>query len=325
MNVADEFLLLSGFGEAPSVSGIKTRELGVLVPAGAVLLGLDSERGRHLLVPVGAERVAEDRQSRHVTVSERILLGHEGQALRFVDLACGDQTLARVFEQLVEDVVSRLAEGAPADLVCQIALDDWRDLLRGGSAPIAREKALGLFGELTVLEMLSGQDPVGAVTAWVGPSGAPRDFVCGGRALEIKTTASVDGDSIRVSNIDQLDPIDLDRLDLVVVHVREDENGDSLDDLIERILRVGVPRKALMVALEAAGYVFGSDSTFAFSVRSCRSWLVDEDFPSMRVADIDPQRRSSISHVTYDLALTSEPSARDSSELGAQLEVWTTA
>ena len=324
-SIAEEFVLLTGFGPCPAAGAIKTRQIPLQLSAGQALLGIDAGGGRHLLLPIGDETVVEDRESRHVAVTERQLLAEDGKPLRFVDLSCEDHSLTRVFEQLVEDVVARIGAGVPANAVCQVALDDWRDLLRREHGPISREKALGLFGELIVLEMLATTDPLGAVRAWVGPQGRPQDFVHNGRALEVKTTSAVDSSTIRVSNVDQLDPNGLERLELVVVHVRDDTTGDALDDVVERLLKLGVPRRSLLASVEEAGYLFGAEAPYRFKVRSTRLWRVDYAFPSLRVEDIDTRRRPAITNITYDLALTTDPVSADEGAVAARLRGWTEA
>ena len=57
-----------------------------------------------------------------------------------------------------------------------------------------------------MLRLLATHNPVGALDAWLGPSMSVHDFVRGGAELEVKTTTSVDGNFVSISNIDQLDP-----------------------------------------------------------------------------------------------------------------------
>ena len=60
----------------------------------------------------------------------------------------------------------------------------------------------------------------------------------------MKTTTSVDGNFVSISNIDQLDPAAIISLHLVVVHAREDSAAPSLDERIDELVGLGVPQYA---------------------------------------------------------------------------------
>lgn len=304
MSVAEEFAYLTGVGPQPATGTFNVRRLGGLDGS---FVGLDDAGSRHLLLPVGDLPVTEDSQSAHVTVTERTMLSDNGTALRFADLSCSDPALMAVFELLAEDVLVRVAGGVRANVVCQMALGDWRELLRRDRQSLSREAVIGLYGELYVLSMQAAGDPSTALEAWVGPSGRTHDFERQGRELEVKTTASVDGNAVRISNLDQLDPGPSTSLDLVVIHVREGGQGPTLLNLVDSIIERGVSRHALLAKLVEAGYQYGAPEPLRLEFRSARVWHVGDAFPGIRASDIPPDRRSSVTEVNYTLVLPKMP------------------
>ncbi|MGJ3508934.1 PD-(D/E)XK motif protein [Enemella sp. A6] len=321
-NIADAFLYLTAFGSTARQFELKTRELDMALPAGPVLVGVDAVNGLHLLLPIGGAKTEEDRRSKHVVVVESTYGTNENPA-RYVDLHCRTPSLGRMFEQLAEDVVTRLKEGDDPATVCQRTLDDWRYLLERERGSLGFEEILGLHGELHVLQLLAQHSPLRAVDIWQGPLGSPQDFLSHGRALEVKTTRSVDASTIRVSNAAQLDPEGLESLDLLLIQVSEDDRGQTLDERVEKALAAGAPQRHLIERVQQAGYDYGSgQSTEPILVRECFHWRVTPDFPSLRAADIDPTRRMAISHVSYDLTLTGSADHTGEDEIRAFLSHW---
>ena len=102
--------------------------------------------------------------------------------------------------------------------------------------------------------MLGARDPSRALACWVGPSKKTHDFVAADRHLEVKTTSSVDGQSVRISNIDQLDPDTAPGgLHLLVVHCLPDESAPSWTTGSETWWRPASPRRSLIKAVADCG------------------------------------------------------------------------
>jgi hypothetical protein len=233
--------------------------------------------------------------------------------------------LALVFERLVEDVLARMASGRPQGLAAiHVTLDEWRELLRTAGTPLDRDTILGLIGELEILRRIGASDPTAALRAWKGPRRTVHDFVIKGHALEVKSTAAIDGNTVSVSNIDQLDPSETDELHLVVVHCKESDQAPGLDDRIRELLNLGFPRGQLLDAVADAGYVFESSVAGMprFAVRSVRVWSIDADFPGLRRGDIPEERRRGVSRIRYDLALDSAAPRLKDAEASKLLGEW---
>jgi len=315
------FVLLEN-GPVPSGSELTTRP--VAVAGGEVRLGIDSRRFRHVLVPVH-ETMREDRSSAALILSSR-LLEVGGSEQLFADLYCTDLRLGMVFERLAADVHDRINGGEPAAEAMPNALSDWRDLFRGGSS-ISPESVLGLVGELTVLERLA--EAVGIQTAldsWWGPDKHPHDFYsASAQAIEVKTTRSLGGNRISISNIAQLDPTGLDGLYLSVLRTKLDPTAPTLDERISGLLARGFPAAELLTKIERAGYVFegvASQTDTRYAVLGHRWWHVTDDFPGIRASRVEPDHMKGVMTVKYELALDSVPSDMATEQVEALIAGW---
>lgn len=322
MRIEESFALLLT-GELPEgATQLSTRPSGVTTTHGPVLLGVDRSGRRHVLIPLESGSHVTDRISRGITLASRELVVDD-ETQTFADLACDIPRLAQVFERLVENLIERL-EGSTAPMpVIAKTLEEWRALLQQALAEISRETVLGIVGELEILRTLSERS-IEAIQCWAGPSGAVHDFVRGGRAIEVKATASVDGNSVRISNLDQLDPGTVPQLHLAVVHLKESADAASIDDRIAQLIELGVPAIELEQALGLLGYVRGMSEAVAtrFEVRGIRWWIVADDFPGLRSSDIDPVRLRAVGHVSYDLMLAGTPSPIADDQAEAMLTDW---
>jgi hypothetical protein len=220
---------------------------------------------------------------------------------------CLEKSLSRVFERLVEDTLDRLETGGIEPLrAIQQVLGEWRTFLSSAGRDMERGTAVGLIGELEVLGRLT--DVPEPISCWRGPTGALHDFVRGSVELEVKTTTSLDANSVRMSNLDQLDPPENGTLFLAVVHLRASDVAPSLEDRVTGLLESGIPRDMFYNLLSRAGYVPGQDpDAHRYEVRGIRVWHVDEAFPGLRRSGIEDRRLVGVSRITYDLALDSAP------------------
>lgn len=324
-DVAEHFVLLLGAGTRKAFgSQLLTRPVGVEVPGGEVLVAVDSASQKHLLIPLTVDEVDEDHASQGVTLSLRLLRVGTSD-VTYADLHCRITSLDRVFEELVRDVLGRLsADRSEPVATCQKVLDEWRALLRASSQGISRETIVGLVGELEVLRLLAATDPVKALDSWLGPSMSVHDFVLGGAELEVKTTTSVDGNFVFISNIDQLDPTLVGSLHLVVVHAREDPRERSLDERIDDLVALGMPHSALLHKVASTSYVYGSGIATGdrFRIRSVRAWRVGDSFPGLRRGELGEARLKGVSKLRYELALDSAPKRLSDEEFNHFIVTW---
>jgi hypothetical protein len=324
IEVGEQFVLLDAQVRDVVGTQLLTRAVGVRIGGRDALVAIDVAGQKHLLVPLAVNVVDGDDTSQGVTLGSRVLRTDSGD-VTYADLCCRISSLTLVFERLAEDVLKRLEvdDSTPVS-TCRKVLDEWRALLKASGQGVTRETVIGLVGELEVLRLLGTHNPSGALDAWRGPSKSVHDFVRGGAELEVKTTISVDGNFVSISNIDQLDPTPVTSLHLVVVHAREDSTAFGLDGRIDELVRLGVPRDALLTKVAIAGYMYGSGSVIEdrFQVRSIRAWTVDDLFPGLRRAELGEARLKGIGRIRYELALDSAPRQLSGDEFERFMATW---
>lgn len=324
IDLAQEFVYVKNDSAVPDQTRLISRSTDLLLPHGAFRVAVDSQQHKHALFPVGEGDPQVDERTAAVALSTRELV-LEGEGIRFVDLECTDSALELVFEHLVADVIERVeADPSTPGRSCLEALTEWRDLLGRAGVSVPRNVALGLTGELEALSRLGSRHPLAALNAWAGPSRSTHDFVHEGHHIEVKATASVDGQTVRVSNIDQLDASTASEdLHLLVVHCAVDPTATDLDSRIRDLIASGFPRTRLIRAVADYGYVFESgQAALVFAVRSIRLWNIDDDFPGLRASDIPASRRPAVLRLSYDLSLSAAPSPMSEIEMEEVLGGW---
>lgn len=300
--VAEGFFFLQADARHKFVE-LLTRPFGEVQGIGQILIGLDADSHRHLLIPVPRDTVAPHALAGS---SLQLRIRSEGLVGQYLDLACTSSALSMVFERLCSDVIDRLAlaSGNPVATL-KSTLDDWRALFAGAKSVLSRESLLGLIGELEVLAMLARREPVAALEAWVGPTGALRDFTMEGAAIEVKCTSAQDGGRVTISSLDQLDPKTATGLFLAAVHLRPDPAAPSLDDRIRNLMELGVPAYGLIKKVGSYGHIFesGDQDDALFRLESIRCWRIRDDFPGLRRSELDTVRLNGVENVKYDLLL----------------------
>lgn len=286
--------------------GFLSKATGVHVSAGEVMAAIDSDGLRHLLIPTDDMDGPEDRRSRGVILVDEQLGADDSDRIHYVDLVCLDSRLDSVFERLVEDVLNQLDTDDDPRAVAIRVLDEWRALLRTSKRQLGRESAIGLIGELEVLRVLVGELGLQALDAWRGPLNEVHDFVMAGTGhhVEVKTTEAHDANSVRVSSLDQLDP-DGTELVLAVVDLQPSRNAPSLDDRVDHLIELGLPRHQLLELVEGVGHEYGrrSGEEHRYSVKRVRTWNVGESFPGLRRSDLRLGADAGVSGLRYTLSL----------------------
>ncbi|MFO1202485.1 MAG: PD-(D/E)XK motif protein [Tabrizicola sp.] len=135
-----------------------------------------------------------------------------------------DNAQLELFETLCRDVMAagELAETEGEALERAIGRTfRWHYLLRGGKLEVLSEEAQkGLIGEIEVLKLLIatiGAKP--ALTAWTGPSGAPKDFELSADCIEVKARRGASQPFVKITNEFQLADVLDRRLWLAVLAV----------------------------------------------------------------------------------------------------------
>lgn len=153
-----------------------------------------------------------------------------------------DSAQIELFETLCRDVVAagELAENEAEALERAIGRTfRWHYLLRGGKRDALSEEAQkGLIGEIEILKLLvAGLGARRALSAWTGPSGAPKDFELAGDCIEVKARRGASQPFVKISSEHQLADVPDRRLWLAVLAVDkvQDPNGRNLTERVAEV------------------------------------------------------------------------------------------
>lgn len=240
--------------------------------------------------------------------------------IRFEKLAAGpilcirlkDDRQMELFETLCRDVVAA-GEVAEAELMAvERAIRRtfrWHNLLRGeNSSILSDEEQKGLIGEIQVLKLLIAEmGAKSALSCWMGPSGAPKDFELPSDCIEVKARRAAAQPFVKISNEFQLADVPGRRLWLVVIAVDKvpDPLGETLMDVVSAIgaMIESDDQSAVMdweVRVAEAGFDPDHDySGSRWMVSEPEFYEVSEEFPRI-AAPI----ALGVSNVNYSLALS---------------------
>jgi hypothetical protein len=286
--------------------GIPSVELPIRLEAGVPRLAVGRLGEALLLIPLAAgAQSPETPESRGLAVREAVL-SIRGEPVRFLELACPEVRLEGVFEQVVEEVLRRLAEGETAAEAVADTVAEFRDLLDRPARAITVEALIGLLGELLVLNELLAISPT-AWRAWTGPTAGRHDFRAGHSAVECKTSRRAAGGRITISAIDQLEAPAAGKLLLRVLVLEPDAGGAlSVARAANAALAAASDATALRERLLSAGWTpDGTDLMgMRFSVLDDAWYQVVDDFPRLtRRSLLDGDLPPGIVGLTYTLQL----------------------
>lgn len=222
-----------------------------------------------------------------------------------------DSNQSELFETLCRDVMAASDLGQSEGEALDRALGRtfrWHYLLRGGKLEVLTEEAQkGLIGEIEVLKLLiSSLGPKAALTAWTGPSGAPKDFELAADCIEVKARRGASQPFVKIANEFQLADVQDRRLWLAILAVDKVQppHGQPLtsyvaevSELIQRL----EPSSVLLWELHLADAGFDPQHDYSgwrWIVSEPDFYAVEQGFP--RVAAPLPL---GVSALTYAIAL----------------------
>jgi hypothetical protein len=225
-----------------------------------------------------------------------------------------DSSLRDIFYRLCLDIIGSTSPATSESEAIGTAIARtwrWHHLLRGGGGPLSVEEQIGLLGELSVLEryLFPTVSLHQSIASWLGPLGAPQDFVVGRTGIESKARGGTDTNDVRINSEYQLDDSNLDRL---FIHLcvfqsptQTEADGFSLTDVASRIrTRVESVDNKLVdrydSLLAAAGFRYEDDYSSSLWIGGERSiYKVVEPFPRLVTRNIP----GGTSGVRYTLSL----------------------
>jgi hypothetical protein len=304
--------LWAAAGARPAASAFRTVRVGVQCAHGPVLVGVDRADRHALLVPVGSKQTLTEQVDGRAVVLRRRTLEDEEHYRTYACLELADGELEEVFTALCVEVIERIAS-RPDKAVRALTqvLSDWRNLLANARETLSSAALAGLFGELTVLRELLRADS-GAVAFWTGPTGAAQDFHRGADAVEVKTTVSPEGRSVRISGIDQLEVPGAGRLVLRFFRLRTDR-GMSLPALVDEVLELVDDVPGFHKLLLEYGYRESERELYgrrAFEIVEDRGYEVTPGFPRIISSGLRGDAAvAGVGEIEYTVDLDSSPAA----------------
>ncbi|MGJ8561893.1 MAG: PD-(D/E)XK motif protein [Litorimonas sp.] len=223
-----------------------------------------------------------------------------------------DNSQMELFETLCRDVMAagELAETEAEALERAIGRTfRWHYLLRGGKLEVLSEEAQkGLIGEIEVLKLLIAElGPKAALSAWMGPSGAPKDFELKADCIEVKARRGASQPFVKITSEHQLADVPDRRIWLAVLAVDKVQppHGRTLTEHVEMVtelLERAEPSSVMDWDLHLAdvGYDALHDySAWRWIVSAPEFFAVTDEFP--RIAAPVPL---GVSGINYALALS---------------------
>jgi hypothetical protein len=158
-----------------------------------------------------------------------------------IGLALTDPELVKSFSVMCFDIAERSRRGETVEAAAVSAVEclrNWAALLkRRGRIGLTRNEAIGLWGELSVLEGILREktiDPYPIISGWRGPNGDQRDIGFNNIRVEVKAQLSTQSIGLKISSLDQLDDRG-ERLKIVLHRLSPSEEGNSILGLIDNI------------------------------------------------------------------------------------------
>ena len=178
--------------------------------------------------------------------------------------------------------------------------NEWRELLGDSKS---NKMVYDYIGEMAVLLELQkkGDNPI-----WNSIDKGTFDITTKESIYEVKTSKVKTFDSITIHNQFQLDTEGLDKV-LYIAYVKVEENnaGESIDSLAQKLIDNGFDKTILEDYLTTNGYYVGKNDRYKkYIIHEIRLYLVDENFPFItKNSFIDKKMPKNIVKLEYTLSL----------------------
>lgn len=282
--------------------------LEVRTAAGPVRLAVGSHGEARLLIPLAhGESLPTLEPGPALRIGTSAFM-HRGSASRFLDLICLSRELESVFEEVVDELLARIAAGSGVAEAVNKTIDDFRALIvsRPERAP-EKNRVAGLVGELVVLNRLLEISST-AWRAWTGPAGDRHDFRARATSLEAKASLRAGASVVTINGLEQLEPPAGGTLHLLHMVLEPVEGGLlNIAALGAQAIAKADDPNALRDLLQAAGCDDISDpawNRYAFRLEGEQLYSVSSGFPRISASVFAGQKvPAGIVDATYQIDL----------------------
>lgn len=228
-----------------------------------------------------------------------------GENVDCIKLVCLDSRLNEVFYVFVDELLVRLMGKKNTFAVLQEAATDWRRLLQLVSVGFSASAATGLYGELCFLEQAVLAIGPDSLESWQRTQHDVHDFISDVARVEVKTSKFQNESAVSIHGLKQLAVPSQASLTLAVAEV-DINSGERIDDVIHRILSLGVDINKLVEKLASIGYVIGMPEAqeYRFTMTSWRFWEISSPSPVLSSTSLPLPVVDAISSVSYKLHLS---------------------
>ncbi|MDX5408583.1 MAG: PD-(D/E)XK motif protein [Chromatiaceae bacterium] len=206
-----------------------------------------------------------------------------------------------LFTAMVCDVVGALDLAASRNFSQTVLLQTlikriltWQSFMLRSTNPLGPEAELGLAGELYFLKALiiSPLPPSLVLSGWVGPEGAPQDFLLGMGAIEVKATLSSSGFPAKIGSLEQLDDAFVSPIFLAAIKFSSNDNGITLPEMVIDLEHYLINEPELIIQfrerLLLAGYISSHSDKYTrrFEAKEQRFLIVENSFPRLTTGSV---------------------------------------
>lgn len=277
-----------------------------------VLIGIDHNKLRHILIPTNPNDSFTDQRSRGISVQNRLLVVENFPESLYLDVTCNYKDANSTFNLVITDIIELLQTGISPNESVSRTLNKWRQFWSGGQRRILTEDQMkGLFGELWFLLFWLLPNGSSMINQWNGPSGSIHDFENESFSVEVKTTSSIRGHVHRINGIDQLDPPESGHLFFYSLRLRREQSAaNSLPALVERIKSIIRTESIYLDQFERrliqANYFqeFTEEyNEYRYRIIDERLYNINENFPRLTSALFQHGVPNGIERIEYDINL----------------------
>lgn len=273
-----------------------------------LLLAIDENRRRHLLVPAGSGRYAVNTHSPlSVDVTDLKFHFEEGNRVegRYIDISCKVPKLNDQFDDVIESVLDSVTHAADPAKRAIAMVNSWRRLFStmASAKPLSMNEKYAIFAELAVLDQIEFHQKSFSEEWWTGPQSAPHDFELPNASIEVKAIG-MSSRTISIHGAEQLSRTDGKPLYLAIVALEESAEGQTVASLLESIAARSPDGDKIRLKAASLGVFPDAEDTTKIQVTQVGIAEVDEEFPRLNLSHFSESLTEALGGIQYELLLT---------------------